>query len=288
MSDHDLHHEMGDGTGSDDTESLLGAYVLDALDDVERRRVERLLATDPAARAEVDRLEGAVDQLAETAAEGASAPSGLLGSIMAQVAERPQGAATAPTAPTRPPAVEPVLTPRFDPARGTASGSPDVVSLEERASARRTRAPWILSAAAVVALFVVGALVVGSRDDDGVQDPIAAMEQLAADAATLPGARTGQLTDAGNTMAVQVVVDPEGHAFVMSGVLPALPADQTYQLWAVDGGTPVSLGLLGHDPTMSVVGVDGRVENLAITIESAGGSAAPTQTPMASGTLQQA
>jgi anti-sigma-K factor RskA len=37
-----------------------------------------------------------------------------------------------------------------------------------------------------------------------------------------------------------------------------------------------------------VVGVDGRVQNLAITIESAGGSPAPTSTPMASGTLQQA
>ena len=49
------HHDIGNGPGSDDTESLLGAYVLDAVDDVDRRRVERLLETSPEARAEVAR-----------------------------------------------------------------------------------------------------------------------------------------------------------------------------------------------------------------------------------------
>ena len=111
------------------------------------------------------------------------------------------------------------------------------------------------------------------------------MEELAAQAAAQPGARTGELTDPDATMAVKVVVDPAGHAFVMSDALPALASGETYQLWAVDGGTPVSLGLLGSDPIMSVVGVDGRVTTLAITREPAGGSADPTTAPMASGTL---
>jgi anti-sigma-K factor RskA len=279
MSDHDLHHE-NDG-GPDGTEALLGAYVLDAVDEVERRRVERLLATDPDARAEVDRLNAAADQLAEAAASGARAPSDLFGSLMAQVAERPRAAVDAPTADA------PITDAPVAPTEPVERKEREVVPFERPAApAPRSRAPWILSAAAVVALFVVGALALGSRDD-GTTDPVVAMQELAAEAATMPGARTGELTDADQTMAVQVVVDPEGHAFVSSGVLPALPADQTYQLWGVDGGTPVSLGLLGSDPTMSVVGVDGRVQNLAITIESAGGSAAPTSTPMASGTLQQ-
>ena len=37
-------------TPEDQTRELLGAYVLDAVDDVERRRVENLLAIDPSAR----------------------------------------------------------------------------------------------------------------------------------------------------------------------------------------------------------------------------------------------
>lgn len=37
-------------TSVDQTRELLGAYALDAVDDVERRRVEKLLASDPSAR----------------------------------------------------------------------------------------------------------------------------------------------------------------------------------------------------------------------------------------------
>jgi len=268
----------------DDAESLLGAYVLDAVDDVERRRVERLLETSPEARAEVERLATAADEVAEAGADGATAPDRLFTSLMAQVAERASGptatAGTAVPAPVEAVPVAPTATPTPTPG--------EVASLDRRRESRRSRVPWILSAAAVVVLFVVGAVVVGNRSDGGPTDSVAAMQQMAADAASMPGARTGALTDAGNTMAVQVVVDPAGHAFVMSGVLPALDPDHTYQLWSVDGGTPVSLGLLGSAPVMSVVGVDSNVHSLAITMEPVGGSAGPTTQAMASGTLQTA
>ena len=230
--------------------------MLDAVDDVDRRRVERLLETSPEARAEVERLNVAADQLAEAAAAGASAPTELFGSLMAKVAAggrrapvrgggrpdaAPGGRAADRAPPPRPRAG------RLDPGPPDADTPAGVASFERHAEARRSRAPWILSAAAVVVLFVVGAVVVGNRSDDGVTDSVAAMEQMAAEAASMPGARTGALTDAGNTMAVQVVVDPDGHAFVMSGVLPPLDSDHTYQLWSAEGGTMVSLGLLGSD-----------------------------------------
>jgi anti-sigma-K factor RskA len=291
------HHDIVNGNGSDDTEALLGAYVLDAVDEVDRRRVERLLATSPEARAEVERLNAAADRLAEAAAAGATAPSELFGTLMAKVAAGPAAAAgpVGEGAPTPPPAVEPVVLPRLSgdaPAVPVAGHSTvdiprGVASFERHAEARRSRTPWILSAAAVVVLFVVGAVVVGNRsgDGDGVTDSVAAMEQMAAQAATMPGARTGELTDPENSMAVQVVVDPDGHAFVMSGVLPPLDSAHTYQLWSAEGGTMVSLGLLGSSPAMSVVGVDPSVHELAITVEPIGGSPGPTAAPMASGSL---
>jgi anti-sigma factor RsiW len=244
MTDNGGHDVTGPG---DETESLLGAYVLDAVDDVERRRVERLLDTDPAARAEVERMHLVADGLAEAAATGAHAPPDLLGSLMAKVADRdgPALPGSNPSsdgravgqnvdgqsfdgqkiagrtpgridepAPTPPPAVDPVVLPSRTtpvPTSGPEAERGAVASFADHAARRRSRAPWVLSAAAAVVLFVAGALVVGSRDD-GATDPVAAMEQLAAEASTLPGARTGALTDPENTMAVEVVVDPEGHA----------------------------------------------------------------------------
>jgi anti-sigma-K factor RskA len=281
MSDHVLHEHDGTGAG-DDPHELIGAYVLHALDDDDRRRVEQLLEADPAARVEAERLDAAADQLADAAAAGASAPSGLLSSILSEAATRPAGRGAA--APTEAPAIEPVIPPR---ATRPASTDDNVVPFE-RPAARRPRGAWILSAAAIVLLVIVGGLVVANRSGDDGVSPEVAMERLANEAAGQPGARTGQLTDAENTMAVNVVVDPQGHAFLMSGVLPTLDDEHTYQLWAAEGDQMVSLGLLGSSPTMSVVGVDPAVTSLALTVEPVGGSTGPTSAPMAQGTLSQA
>jgi hypothetical protein len=47
----------------------------------------------------------------------------------------------------------------------------------------------------------------------------------------------------------------------------------------------VSLGMLGPDPTMSVVSIDSGVTDLALTREPIGGSVAPSGAPMAAGHL---
>ncbi len=58
-----------------------------------------------------------------------------------------------------------------------------------------------------------------------------------------PGARTGELTDADDTMAVTGRRRSAGPRLRdVGGACPALDGEHTYQLWAVDGGTPVSLG----------------------------------------------
>ena len=53
-----------------DVRDLLGAYALDAVDDVDRRRVERLLAADPGAAREVDSLRATAAMLGAAAATG--------------------------------------------------------------------------------------------------------------------------------------------------------------------------------------------------------------------------
>ena len=256
--------------GATTTSSLLGAYVLDAVDEVERRRVERLLAADPAVRAEVVRLDAAADQLAEASAAGATAPRELWKSIAARLDDRgasgsaqgdpSAGSASAdpatPAAPTAPPTSAPVVAPR----RSEDDESSSTVRPFARPPARRRRTTWLLTAAAAVVLLIAGAVVVGALSGRGGTDsPEVAIRKLASEARAQPGARTATLVDTEASVSVDVVVDPSGRAFVLSDSLPPVDEAHTYQLWAVDGGTPVSVGLLGKDVRAAVVGLDSEV-----------------------------
>ena len=147
---------------------------------------------------------------------------------------------------------------------------------------RRTR----FAAAAVLAVFVIGgAIFVGVGKDADAPNTIAAMTAMANDAASQPGSRTGFLTDPDQTMKVQVVADAQGHGYLMTDPLPALPENETYQLWAANNGTMISLGMLGSNPEMSLVPIDPSVTELALTREPINGSVAPTSDPMATGSL---
>ena len=64
----ELTNELQDERSAD----LLGAFLLDAVDDVERRRVERELASDPELADEAIRLGRVVDAFAESLADEAA------------------------------------------------------------------------------------------------------------------------------------------------------------------------------------------------------------------------
>ena len=83
-----------------------------------------------------------------------------------------------------------------------------------------------------------------------------------------------------------IVVQPSGAAFLFNQGLPALPPGQTYQLWAMIDGQPISVGVLGADPATVAFSLDTAVTTraFAVTVEPAGGSVAPTRAPVASTT----
>jgi anti-sigma-K factor RskA len=65
-----------------------------------------------------------------------------------------------------------------------------------------------------------------------------------------------------------------------------LPADRAYQLWSLDGTTPVSLGVLGDGSVAALaVPLPHEAARLAITAEPAGGGAMPTGSVVARGLL---
>ena len=73
-------------TPDDHLDELLGAYALDAVDDLERRRVEAYLAEHPEARAEVWQMRQAASMLAHT---GNPAPDRIWDRIADTLEERP-------------------------------------------------------------------------------------------------------------------------------------------------------------------------------------------------------
>jgi anti-sigma-K factor RskA len=256
MTDDDTMHE--DGRPGDDLSELFGAYVLDALDDDERARVEARLAVDPEARAEVDRLAGAVDTALASDGPEMAPPSDLWDRIASDLPGEADG-------------------------RPIGSGARD-----ELAARRARRSPSklgtaILGAAAAVIVIAIGAALV-SRSDDSEPSLAVRLQHEADEVAAQRGSRTAELTSADGAATVTVVVDQSGRAFVTPHDLDVLGEDLTYQLWSMDD-EPISLGLLGPDPTVAVLTIGGDPENLGISVEPASGSAAPTGSPVAAGTL---
>lgn len=84
-----------------------------------------------------------------------------------------------------------------------------------------------------------------------------------------------------------LLFDPEQQqAVIKSTALAALPQDQTYQLWLIDGNQPESVGLLDTSSdgrgTAEVLAQRplSQYQAFGISIEPAGGSAQPTTTPI--------
>lgn len=92
--------------------------------------------------------------------------------------------------------------------------------------------------------------------------------------AAVPGARQQTLGSAGTPLGTLVRL-PDGRVYLRL----AQEADQgrTYQLWQIQGGAPVSLGVFGRGVLTAALP---RGVSLAVSVEPPGGSAQPTTTPL--------
>ena len=216
-------------------DELLGAYALDAVDDVERQRVDEYVAVNPRAAAEVQAHREVATMLAFS---GMDAPDGLWGRIAGEIGDEA-------------PPVGPELA--------------KVLSIEDRPHRRRIAdvAPWIASAAAAA---VIAFVAIGLADRaDAPDEPLASAFELAlADGDSLTTTLVSEASDA----SADAVIDRDGHGFVVARDLPTLPDGQTYQLWGVvEDGQVISLGIFGSDPEVETFTVEVPVTALAITIE---------------------
>ncbi|GEL98502.1 anti-sigma factor [Cellulomonas terrae] len=248
----------------DDARSLLGAYALDAVDADERTAVERLVATDPSAAAELAELLAVAAALGDAVA--AEPPTTLRASVLTAITDVPQlGPLTGPQR----------AAPVVGPDASTAL-PPGVTDLGSRRRPSRTR--WL----AVAAALVVGAAVPSALAVQQAQRASQAeqQQQALADLLTDPSAVVvhGDVTGGGTATAVLT----DDRALFSATGLPDPGDDKAYQLWVVDADGAASAGVLADDAgTVRHLTDDFSAgDALAITIEPAAGSTQPTTDPL--------
>jgi len=223
---------------------LTAAYALDALDPDERDAFEAHLAGCGRCQEELASFWEVTGALA-VAATGPAPSDALRDRILDSVRAEPQ----------------------------------NVVPLESR---RRRLAPLLAGVAAVAAVIAIGLGIYAVSLSSDLDDTRTALAQQQATAAILadPTATTVAL-QAGDG---RLVVAGGGDAVLVLDGVGQAPSGKTYQVWIVEGQTPTSAGLFRGTDGTDVVPVAGKVQSgevVAVTLEPAGGSPAPTTPPLA-------
>jgi hypothetical protein len=237
-----------------DVHTLVGAYVLDAVDDGERAAVESHLVDCPVCHAEVDELRVAAARLAD--GTWSVPPPRMRTTVLSSIG----GIRQEP--PARRAGRDGRATPRW------------------RVVAAAAAAAGVLAASAASVTYLVQERRVG----DERATAVAARRQgelvqtlLGASDATV---RRGVLAGGGQVTVVSSA-QRDGAVVVLADA-PTIPADRAYQLWLMDGATPRSAGLFAagaSDATAVIRGVAGKAA-VAVSVEPAAGSTAPTTQPL--------
>lgn len=255
----------------DEAIELLAPLALDAVDDETRDGVEAHVCECEPCRRELDGFR-------ETAAALGNSveplPEGLWSSIATHLSERSH----------------PVIAamPSLERLAGAEVGA-TVERVSSPSAHPRRRAMSVLMTLAAVVIALMGLdLAHANTEVSQLRGALStAREGAIVSALATPG---HQLVDlqSGSVSVAQFVLAPNGNGYMIRSSMPVLRAGKTYQLWAIDNGTPVSIGLLGRTPgivTFTISGTTG-VTALAVTVEPSSGSQRPSSLPIAFGTVK--
>ncbi|BCW41210.1 hypothetical protein StoSoilB3_27450 [Arthrobacter sp. StoSoilB3] len=241
---------------------LAEIYALDAVSDDERAMIDDYVKDAPEGAEFFQRVREARETLAVSFTAQDEPPAGLFGNIMERITQE----ATAPAAaePAAPAAVSPAVD---DLAAARAKR-------EERQRAGGARR-WIVgvAAAAVIGLGGIGVGAYVSAQNDPVNQVLQAQD-VQKQSAPVPG---------GGTATISASSAKDSFVVLMDGVAPA-PEGKVYQLWTLpkDGSAPVPQGTMDAQTLSKPAVVKGlsSASSVAITVEPAGGSQAPTSAPV--------
>jgi len=259
-------------------DELSGAIALDAIPDDEWPAIREHLATCPTGHPDLRELQAVAALLLE-AAPPMAPPAGLRGRILAAARAEVDGAPDSPPLLT---AAAPIVT-----------GATEVTEhrVVRRTDKRWWRRPgWVAAAAAVVVAAALGLWALSlQRDLDSTRDRLTtAEERLGVEqwalAIVAAGGTQYPFSAAVPNAAGRVLRPAAGTAtLVVQGLTPT--DGTTYQVWALRGGQPVSIGVFEVvDNGPIVVSLDHTLQDVdavAITLEPGPrGSAAPTSSPV--------
>lgn len=219
-----------------------GAYALDALDDLERRAMERHLRGCADCTAELRDFHEATAMLADRVAE--QPPEGLRSAVLAEISL-------------------------------TRQVSPD-------GRVRMPRLSWrtiLTSAAAILIAFTAGIAGIawqGHHSSEQAQVEADRVARVMAD----PGRSQAQgRPTVGGTAAIYA---SGGDAVLAADRIPAAPSGKAYQVWVIRGAVTRSAGVLDlHDGTgRAVISGVPSGSRVAMTVEPDGGSKQPTTAPI--------
>ena len=262
------------GTGDDarsDVRDLLPGYALHALDDLERRSVERLLESDADARRALDEYREVVAAFAVDT----EPPAELRASVLDRVRNTPQVAdPSAPAAPAPSGSAAPSSPPSGT--EPTAGRDADVVDISAR---RRTRR-WSVAVAAVAAAAAIAVPTTIAVQVTAERDRLREQSEIVSEMLVDPDASILRGTVEGGGEASVLVAD--GDMLFRAENLPEPDPGRAYQLWVVaEDGSVASAGVLSvrdGETTSLVRGSDGI--GMAVTVEPESGSEQPTTDPV--------
>jgi uncharacterized protein (UPF0212 family) len=249
----------------DEASELLAVAALHAVDAETLAAIEEHAATCPRCQSELDSYRAVAAALGNSVEE---LPEGLWTNISSQLWERKGDAAQMPS-----------LVIGDTPA--------DVVSIDVATrSSRRVRRALSGVAAVAAAVIVVLALSLSSAQNHvtDLQSALASRSEVKQALAT-PGHQVVDLTSATDQRLAEFVMLPDGTGYLVTSAMPTLASNETYQLWGIVKGSPVSIGVMGSSPgkvTFTLSSSPGPSE-LAVTVQKAGGSLTPAKTFVASG-----
>ena len=259
----------------DDSEDQIAAFVLGILSQDEATRFAARLATSPELRRRVEQARRVAWLLAESPPQ--LSPSVDLRARILAAADVEQPAA----APPRP--------------------SPQALPVPQRRTltARAPWTRWVAAAALLLALGLGGWNVLLhqqlTRQQAQIEQQQAELVRTQAVLQALGGAERawtmrGVPEHAPNATSLLALNPSERQTILLVRGFPLLPAGQTYQVWVIRNGQPVSVGTFApsspeSEYTLVIPSDLGGVTQAAITIEPTGGSLSPTGPKVMAGDL---
>jgi len=244
-------------TEHDDVHLLIGAYAIDAVDDLERARFERHLANCADCTIELRELADTGARIG--AAEVATVPIAMREAVFARIQTTPQ------------------VVPGSD--RLIAAPAP-------------SRSRWALRAlGATAAVLGIGAASFGALAYTQSQEiqTLSADGEIMSSIVNSPDLQTKAMPMDGATSTI-MMSPTVGKAMMVASGVPAPPAGKTYELWTITSdGTARPAGTWAPGPHGgAAVPIDGDLATttaVAVTVEPKGGSTTPTTAPIAKVTM---